>query len=67
LLVSCCTGGRCGMACSDEDRGRRTRPGAEDEDGRTSRILGGRAIKRSGVTMCGLHRARGDDECRFLG
>jgi hypothetical protein len=30
LLVSWCTGGRCGMACSDEDHGRSRRPGAED-------------------------------------
>jgi hypothetical protein len=30
LLVSWCAGGRCGMMCSDEDRGRRRRPGAED-------------------------------------
>jgi hypothetical protein len=30
LLVSWCAGGRCGIACSDEDRGRSRRPGAED-------------------------------------
>jgi hypothetical protein len=30
LLVSWCTGGRCGMACSDEDRGRSRRHGAEE-------------------------------------
>jgi hypothetical protein len=30
LLVSWCAGGRCGMACSDEDRGRSRRPSAED-------------------------------------
>jgi hypothetical protein len=30
LLVSWCVGGRCGMACSDEDRARSRRPGAED-------------------------------------
>jgi hypothetical protein len=30
LLISCCAGGRCGMACSDEDRGRSNRPGTED-------------------------------------
>jgi hypothetical protein len=29
LLVSWCVGGRCGMACSDEDRGRSRRPDAE--------------------------------------
>jgi hypothetical protein len=31
LLVSWCAGGRCGMACSDEDRGRSRRPDAEDQ------------------------------------
>jgi hypothetical protein len=30
LLVSWCAGVRCSMACSDEDRGRSRRPGAED-------------------------------------
>jgi hypothetical protein len=30
LLVSWCAGGRCGMACSDEDRGRSRRPSADD-------------------------------------
>jgi hypothetical protein len=29
-------------------------------DGHTCRILGGRAIERSGGTVCGLHLARGD-------
>jgi hypothetical protein len=36
-------------------------------DGRTGRILGGRAIERSGGIVCGLHRARGDEEREFLG
>jgi hypothetical protein len=31
LLVSWCAGGRCGLAYSDENRGRSTRPGAEDQ------------------------------------
>jgi hypothetical protein len=30
LLVSWCVGDRCGMACSDEDRGRSRRPGVEE-------------------------------------
>jgi hypothetical protein len=30
LLSSWCAGGRCSMACSDEDRGRSRRPSAED-------------------------------------
>jgi hypothetical protein len=30
LLVSWCAGGRCGMACSDEDCGKSRTPGAKD-------------------------------------
>jgi hypothetical protein len=60
LLVSWCAGGRCGMACSDEDRGRSKRPGAEDQ--RWSHRSGTQwpAVEKSGDTMCGLHLARGD-------
>jgi hypothetical protein len=36
-------------------------------DGHTGRVLDGRAIERSGGTVCGLHRARGDEEHEFLG
>jgi hypothetical protein len=36
-------------------------------DGRTDRVLGGRAIERSGGAMCGMHCARGDEEREFLG
>jgi hypothetical protein len=36
FLVSWYAGGRCDMACSDEDRGRSRRPGAEDR-GRSHR------------------------------
>jgi hypothetical protein len=36
-------------------------------DGRTCRVLGGRAFERSGGAMCGLHCARGDEERGFLG
>jgi hypothetical protein len=32
LLVSWYSGGRCGMACSNEDHGRSRRPGAEDRE-----------------------------------
>jgi hypothetical protein len=35
------------------------------EDSYTGRVLGGRAIERSGGTVCGLHRA--DEEHGFLG
>jgi hypothetical protein len=55
------------MTCNDEDRGRSMRPSAEDRGGRTGRILGGRAIERSGGAVCGLHRACGDKEREFLG
>jgi hypothetical protein len=30
------------------------------EDGRTGRVLGGRAVERSDDAVCGLHLARGD-------
>jgi hypothetical protein len=36
-------------------------------DGRTCRILGGRAVKRSGGAVCDLHHASGDEERMFLG
>jgi hypothetical protein len=36
-------------------------------NGRTGQILGGRAIERLGGVVCGLHRARGDEEREFLG
>jgi hypothetical protein len=36
-------------------------------DGRTRQILCGRAIERSGGTVCGLHHACGDEEREFLG
>jgi hypothetical protein len=29
-------------------------------DGRTGRVLGGRAVERLGDAVCGLHLARGD-------
>jgi hypothetical protein len=35
-------------------------------DGRTGRLLGGRTIRRTGDAVCGLHRARGDEEHMFL-
>jgi hypothetical protein len=36
-------------------------------DGRTGRVLGGRAIERSAGAVCVLHHARGDEERGFLG
>jgi hypothetical protein len=35
--------------------------------GRIGRVLSGWAIERSGGAVCGLHRARGDEEHGFLG
>jgi hypothetical protein len=56
LLVSWCAGRRCGMTCSDEDRGRSRRSGAEDQ---------GWSYRSSG-TVCGLHRAREGEERGFF-
>jgi hypothetical protein len=36
-------------------------------NGRTCRVLSGRGSERSGGAMCGLHRAREDEERGFLG
>jgi hypothetical protein len=36
-------------------------------DGRTGRVLDGRAIERLGDAMCSLHRAQGDEKRGFLG
>jgi hypothetical protein len=36
-------------------------------DDRTGQELGGRTIGRSGDVVCGLHRARGDEEHEFFG
>jgi hypothetical protein len=36
-------------------------------DGRTGQALGGRVIERLGGAVCGLHRACGDVDRRFLG
>jgi hypothetical protein len=68
LLVSWCAGGRCDMVSSGENRGRSRRPGAEDRRWSSSGwVPGGWAIGRSADAVCGLHRARGDEERGFLG
>jgi hypothetical protein len=36
------------------------------KNGHIGRVLGGRAIERSGNAVCDLHRARGDEERGFL-
>jgi hypothetical protein len=56
------------MAGSDDHRGRSMRLGAEDQRwSSTGRVLGGWTIERSDDTVCGLHRAYGNEECGFLG
>jgi hypothetical protein len=55
------------MTCSDEDRDSSRRPGAEDQGWSHRSGFGGRAVERSGDAVCCLHRARGDEERRFLG
>jgi hypothetical protein len=53
---------------SDEDRDRSRKPSAEDRGwSSTGQVLSGQMIERSGDTVCGLHRARGDEEHGFLG
>jgi hypothetical protein len=60
LLVLWCAGGRCGMTCSDEDRGRSRRPGAEDRGWSHMsgiRWLGGREVgwRRVPCAVCTWH------------
>jgi hypothetical protein len=55
------------MACSDEDRDRSRRPGAEDQgwSHRSGTLWSG--DREVGGVVCGLHRARGDEKRMFLG
>jgi hypothetical protein len=56
------------MAGSDEDHDRSKRPSAENRGWSiTGQVLSGRTIRRSGDAVCGLHRAREDEERVFLG
>jgi hypothetical protein len=67
LLVLWCADGKCNMVGNDEDCGRSRRPGAEDREWSSiGRVLGGRVIGRLDNAVCGLHRARGDEEVGFL-
>jgi hypothetical protein len=51
-----------------QDLGRSRRPGAKDQGwSSTGRVLSGRMIGRLGDAVCGLHRAKGDEEHGFLG
>jgi hypothetical protein len=68
LLVSWCAGSKCDMAGSDEDHGKSRRPAAEDRGwSSTGQVLSGRAIRRSGDTVCDMYHAHGDEEHEFLG
>jgi hypothetical protein len=42
-------------------------PVQRTRNGHIGRVLSGRVIERSGGTVCGLHRARGDEERGCLG
>jgi hypothetical protein len=57
----------CGISCNDEDHDRSRRPGAEDQE--WSHMLGTRWLgdREVGDVVCGLHRARGDEDHMFLG
>jgi hypothetical protein len=67
LLVLWCAGDRSSMTGSDEDRGRSRRLGVEDRRwSSTCQVLGGWTIERSGDAVCGLHRAQGNEERRYL-
>jgi hypothetical protein len=56
------------MVGNDENRGRSKRPGAEDRGwSSTGQVLGDWMIERLDDTVCGLHRAQGDEEREFLG
>jgi hypothetical protein len=53
---------------SDEVRGRSRRPDVENWGSSSiGRVLGSRAIERSGDTVCGLYDAQGIEEGGFLG
>jgi hypothetical protein len=67
LLVSWCAGGSAAWCAATRivvgvgDLVQRT------GDGRTGRVLRGRAVERSGDAVCGLQLARGDQKRGFLG
>jgi hypothetical protein len=67
LLVSWCAGGRCGMTCSNEDCGRSRRPSAEDRGWSHKSGTRWPGDREVGDIVCGMHRAHGDKERRFLG
>jgi hypothetical protein len=55
------------MTENDKNRGRSRRPGPEDRKWlSTGRVLDDQTIEISADVMCGLHRARGDEERNFL-
>jgi hypothetical protein len=55
------------MTGSDEDCDRSRRPDVENRGWlSTGQVLGARAIGRLGDAVCGLHRARGDEDHEFF-
>jgi hypothetical protein len=55
------------MADSDDDLSRSRRLGADDRRwSNIGRILGDRTIGGSGIAVCGLYRAHGDEKRVFL-
>jgi hypothetical protein len=55
------------MADNDDDCDRSMRPDAEDRRwSSTGRVLSDQTIRRSSDAVCGLHRACGDEEHKFL-
>jgi hypothetical protein len=68
LFILWCAGNRCGMVGCDDDYGWTRRPGVEDRGWSSiDHILGGQMIERLCDVVCGLHRAQGDEEHRFIG
>jgi hypothetical protein len=57
LIVSWCAGGRCGIACNDEDYDNSRRPGAEDQGWSHSSGTQWPDDRRLGGTVCGPRRA----------
>jgi hypothetical protein len=68
LLILWCVGDKCDMMGNDEDLDRSRRSGAEDWGwSNISQVLDDRTIRRSGDTVCRLHRVNGDEDYGFLG
>jgi hypothetical protein len=68
LVILRYVGDRCDMAGIYVDRGKCMRLGAEDRGlASTGRVLSGWVIERSCDAVCGMYRARGEEDLGFLG